>query len=35
MEAYVDDMITKSQEKESHVKKLAQVLEDFNNTECN
>lgn len=29
MEAYVDDMIVKSQEKESHVKKLAQVFEVF------
>ena len=29
MEAYVDNMIVKSQEKESHVKKLAQVLEVF------
>ncbi|XP_052210357.1 uncharacterized protein LOC127813436 [Diospyros lotus] len=29
MEAYVDDMIIKSREKESHVKKLAQVLEVF------
>ena len=29
MEAYVDDMIVKSREKESHVKKLAQVLKVF------
>ena len=29
MEEYFDDMIVKSQEKESHVKKLAQVLEVF------
>ncbi|XP_052190043.1 uncharacterized protein LOC127799867 [Diospyros lotus] len=29
MEAYVDDMIVKSREKESHVKKLARVLEVF------
>jgi len=29
IEAYVDDMIVKIQEKESHVKKLAQVLEVF------
>ena len=29
MEAYVDDMIVKSQEKESHVEKLAQLLKVF------
>jgi len=34
MEAYVDNMIIKSREKESHITKLAQVLKFSDNIKC-